>query len=186
MMGSYERRGAARRHSIEISGPDLFSLVEVFGGIFAVLLFVYFSEVLMVGGASRLLPPMNDPGEYRVSWPGKGSGWVVIVYRRHIALLETNERADAGHICDPTGPFVRYVRRVYLSREDYLVFGIVEGAIPRMVEARNCLLSMFPNQPIRISTVAADREFFKAVGSEAQLPRHLETVFKNNMIGGQP
>jgi len=163
----------------------MFSLVEVFGGIFAVLLFVYFCTLMMVGGVNRFLPPTNDPGDYRLSWPGKGSGWVVLVYHDRLVILETNEPpVERGRICDPSSPYVNYIRKVYLSRQDHIIFGIVEGGIPTMVEARQCLIEMFQDQPLRISTVIADREFLKVVDGTMQIPPHLKTVFRNRMIGG--
>jgi hypothetical protein len=156
----------------------MFALVEVFGGIFAVLLFVYFLIVTVAGGgAARALPPSNDAGEYRMSWPGNGSGWVVLVYPDRVVIPETGEATFAGALCEPVSGYVRYIRQVYVGREEAFVYALLDGGVSTMVEARDCLISMFPGQAVPVSTLVADQEFLKIVAA-GEIPPHLKRVLR--------
>lgn len=124
-----------------------------------------------------MLEAQVDEGDYRISWPGGTSGWVILSYSDRLKVVETQATAFTGHICEADSVFVSYAQLRYLNTGDKLIFAIFEGGEPSFVEARSCLIDRFENIPLRIGFIIADREFLKSIAVN-QIPLHIETVLR--------
>lgn len=139
-------------------------MMAIFGGMFALMLvFLLVVNLYSTAAVRERLERGDEQGQYRIERLDGGAGYVVIVFPRALRIVETGEQVPAGSICTPGSPFMEYARRVYASKQEQLVFFILEGGIPPMSVARNCLREMWPGRLLTIGWVIADNEFLKSV-----------------------
>ena len=105
----------------------------------------------------------SDEGLYRVGWAAGGAGFVVLAFPDEVRIVEPGEAAGGGRICAPDSPFVGYVRRIYRAERQQIVFAILEGGVPTMAEARNCIRTVLPGRELTIGWIAANDELLKSV-----------------------
>lgn len=139
-------------------------MVEIFGGIFALLL-VLFLLMNLVSTAALVarLEAASDEGLYRVGWGQSGTGFVVLSFPDEVRIVETGETAQRGEVCAPASPFVAYARRVYHADKQQLIFAILEGGVATMAEARACMMRVMPNRTLSIGWIIANNELLKSV-----------------------
>ena len=142
------------------------AMMAAFGGFFGLLLVFLVLVNLFTGEAAReRLESAGENGLFRIERPDKrGSGFVVITFPASLRIVETGEEAQPGGICAHGGaPFAEYARRVYANRGDQLVFFMLEGSVPVMAEARECLRNLWHGRSVTIGWVIADNELLKSV-----------------------
>ena len=161
-------RGAA---DLENSVP----MMAIFGGFFGILLVFLVLVNLFTGEAAReRLEQAGEDGLYRIERQDKsGSGFMVITFPGALRIVETGQRVQLGAVC-PGGSsaFSDYARNVYENQGDQLVFFMLEGSVPVMAEARECLRNFWPDQAVTIGWVIADTELLKSV-SLNDIPAHI-------------
>lgn len=139
-------------------------MVEIFGGVFALLLVLFLlMNLLSQAALVERLEEASDEGLYRVGWGASGAGFVVLAFPGELRIVETGEALTAGSICDPGGPFVDYVRRIYQQEKQQIVFAILQEGVPTMAEARNCIRSTLPGQLLTVGWIIANDELLKSV-----------------------
>lgn len=139
-------------------------MVEIFGGLFALLLVLFLiMNLLSQAALVERIEAASDEGLYRVGWDAGGSGFVVLAFPGEVRIVETGESAGAGRICAPGSPFVDYVRRIYGGERQQVVFAILEGGVSTMAEARNCIRAVLPGRELTIGWIVASDELLKSV-----------------------
>ena len=139
-------------------------MVEIFGGLFALLLVLFLiMNLLSQAALVERIEAAADEGLYRVGWDAGGAGFVVLAFPAEVRIVETGEAAGGGGICAPDSPFVDYVRRVYGAERQQIVFAILEGGVATMAEARNCIRAILPGRELTIGWIVANDELLKSV-----------------------
>ena len=159
-------------------------MVEIFGGIFAVLLILLVFLNLFTKNATdrlRQLALRGQGTDYRLPWPGGSAGYVVLALSDRLKIVQNQVTVFRGHYCEPTSSFVAYARDRYLGKREHLVFVIFEGGVSSFAEARSCLLRQFPNSEVLISWIVADKEVLKEVG-ENRFPHYVDTVWRGTEL----
>ena len=151
-------------------------MVEIFGGVFALLL-VLFLLVNLFSQASieERLGSINEDGPYKVSWGANGSGYTLITFPTELRIIETGETVKYDDICTPNSPFVSYVKKVYKKPKQQIIFTIVENSVTTMVKARSCIRKILSKQRITIGWIIADREMIKSVNLN-DIPPYIKEV----------
>lgn len=149
-------------------------MVEIFGGVFALLLVLYLlMNLLSQAALFERLESAREEGLYRVGWDAGGSGFVVLAFPDELRIVETGAVVAADNICAPGGEFVDYVRRVYRADRQQIVFAILEGGVPTMATARNCIRSVLPGRELTIGWIVANNELLKSV-SLNDIPAYIQ------------
>ena len=139
-------------------------MVEIFGGIFALLLVLFLiMNLLSQAALVERLEAASDEGLFRVGWGPSGSGFVVLAFPSELRIVETGEAIGTEDICAPQSPFVAYARQIYHVDQQQLIFAILEHGVATMAKARNCLMRVLPNQTIAIGWIIANDELLKSV-----------------------
>ena len=139
-------------------------LVEIFGGIFALLLVLFLMMNLISQAAvAERLESATEEGLYRVGWSENGAGFVVLAFPGELRIVETGDVVDAAEICQPDSPFVNYARKVYRLERQQIIFAVLEQGVPTMAASRNCLMRLWPERSIAIGWIIADDELLKLV-----------------------
>jgi len=139
-------------------------MVEIFGGVFALLLVLYLLMNLLTQAAVfERLETAKEEGLYRVGWDAAGSGFVVLAFPAELRIVETGATVARDEICRPDGDFVAYVRRIYRAERQQIVFAILDGGVPTMADARNCIRATLPGRELTIGWIVANNELLKSV-----------------------
>ena len=139
-------------------------MMAIFGGVFGLLLVFLVIVNLFSDAAQReRLERGGEDGLYRIERLDGGAGFVVITFPGELRIIETGESVSPADICRSSGAFPAYAQRVYESNRDQLVFFILEGGVPTMAAARECLRRMWPQRVLTIGWVIADNELLKSV-----------------------
>ena len=139
-------------------------MVEIFGGIFALLLVLFLIMNLMTQASLvERLEAAKDEGLHRVGWGANGAGFVVLAFPQELRIVETGEVVPAGEICRAGSPFTRYTRRIYEAQQQQLIFAILSGGVGTMAEARNCIMRVLPDRVLSIGWIIANDELLKSV-----------------------
>ena len=151
-------------------------MVEIFGGVFALLMvLLLLINVFTYAAMEERLEAGRDEGAYRVGWGASGAGYVVITFPNQLSIIETGETVARGTICQPRSPFVRYAKKIYQAQKQQLIFTILEGSVPTMAEARNCMLKIMPDRLLHIGWIIANNELLKSVSLD-DIPAHIRQV----------
>ncbi len=139
-------------------------MVEIFGGVFALLLVLFliinlFSQAALI----ERLEEATDSGLYRVGWGSSGTGFVVIAFPSEIRIVETGETVAGDQLCRPGSPFAAYVRKTYRSEKQQLIFAILEQGVTTMAAAHACMRKTLPDRRIAIGWIIANNELLKSV-----------------------
>lgn len=149
-------------------------MVEIFGGLFALLLVLFLiMNLLSQAALVERIEAASDEGLYRVGWDAGGAGFVVLAFPAEVRIVETGEAVGGGRICAPDSPFVDYVRRIYRAQRQQVVFAILEGGVPTMAEARNCIRAVLPERELTIGWIVANEELLKSV-SLSDIPAYVK------------
>ena len=139
-------------------------MVEIFGGIFALLLVLFLlMNLLSQAALVERLETASEEGLYRVGWGASGEGYVVLAFPAELRIVETGAAVSAGSICRADSPFVAYVRRVYQADRQQIVFAILADGVGTMAEARNCIMRVLPERLLSIGWIIANDELLKSV-----------------------
>ena len=139
-------------------------MLAVFGSMFALMLvFLVVINAVSEAAVQERLREGESDGDYRIERMDGGSGYVIIAFPSLLRIVETAESVPAGVICEPSGAFRRYAQRIYSDENEQLVFFVLEGSVPTMAEARDCLRLMWPDTEVHIGWVIADNELMKSV-----------------------
>ena len=139
-------------------------MIEIFGGLFALLLVLFLiMNLLSQAALVERIEAAADEGLYRVGWDAGGSGFVVLAFRAEVRIVETGEAVGVDAVCAPDSPFVDYVRRIYRAERQQIVFAILEGGVSTMAEARNCIRTLLPGRELTIGWIVANDELLKSV-----------------------
>lgn len=139
-------------------------MMAVFGGMFALMLvFLLIVNIFSESAVRERLQETADDGLYRIESETGSQGFVVIVFPNSLRIVETGEGVPLDDICTPGSAYRVYADRVYDDMSQQLLFFVLEGSIPIMAAARNCLASIWPEREIKIGWVIADNEFLKSV-----------------------
>lgn len=139
-------------------------MVEIFGGIFALLLVLFLiMNLLSQAALVERLETAADEGLYRVGWGSSGSGFVVLAFPAELRIVETGDAVPTGEICQPDSPFVAYARRVYQAEHQQIIFAVLQNGVPTMAEARHCMMRVLPGRTLSIGWIIANDELLKSV-----------------------
>ncbi len=150
-------------------------MMAIFGGFFGILLVFLVLVNLFTGEAAReRLERAGEGGLHRIERPDKsGSGFIVITFPDALRIVETEEQVPIGSACSGgSTTFTEYAHNVYESKGDQLVFFMLEGSVPMMAEARECLRNFWPDQAVTIGWVIADSELLKSIALN-DIPAHI-------------
>lgn len=166
-------------NSLEDQERNNAPLVEIFGGLFALLLVLF----LLLNQLSRIaaeeqrenrLEEGVDEGLYRVGWGPHGAGYVVIAFPQELHIVQTGSVIRRGQICAPGSPYRDYALQVYNSGpRQQIIFAILEGGVATMAEARGCLIELMPWRPLSVGWLIADNELLKSVSLD-DIPYHIK------------
>jgi hypothetical protein len=164
-------------------------MVEIFGGIFALLLVLFLlMNLLSQAALAERLEAAAEEGLYRVGWGANGAGFVVLTFARELRIVENGETVAAGpdgDLCHPSSPFVRYVRRIYQGERQQIIFAILQDGVGTMAEARNCIMRVLPaERPVTVGWIIANDELLKSV-SLGDIPAHVRQATLPAVLPGQ-
>lgn len=149
-------------------------MVEIFGGIFALLLVLFLlMNLFSTAALVERLEAASDEGLHRVGWGQSGSGFVVLAFPSELRIVETGETVARGEICAPASPFVAYALRVYRADRQQIIFAILEEGVATMAEARNCMMRTMPERALAIGWIIANNELLKSV-SLGDIPAYVK------------
>ncbi len=172
-----------RHDSLRDSERNNAPMIEIFGGVFALLLVLFLLINLFSQASIReRLEEINDGGDYKVSWGARGSGYAIITFPSELRIVETNETVKYDDICKPNDPFVAYAKKIYSQPKQQMIFTITEESVPVMAKARNCIRRALPNRRIAIGWIIAERELLKSV-SLNDIPPYISDVIKDRAGG---
>lgn len=138
-------------------------MMAIFGGVFGLLLvFLVVVNLYSEAVQRERLERGGEDGLYRIERMDGGSGYVVLTFPGELRIVETGASVGPEAVCGG-GAFVDYARRVYQTDGDQLVFFILEGSVPTMAAARECLRRLWPERVLTIGWVIADNELLKSV-----------------------
>ena len=159
-------------------GENNAPMVEIFGGLFALML-VLFVIVNLLSEASvrERLEQTSEEGLYRINWGRSGSGFVVIAFPDSLRIVENNIAVPLSRVCAPDSPFVDYARRIYGVPKQQIVFTVLERSVPAMRAARDCIGAVMGNRPLTIGWIIADREMLKSVSLD-DIPPYIEEAIQ--------
>ena len=159
-----EQEGRDSLAGLALQEENSAPMMAIFGGMFALMLvFLLVVNLYSTAAVRERLERGDEQGQYRIERMDGGAGYVVIVFPKVLRIVETGEQVPHGVICAPGSPFMDYARKVYAGEKEQLVFFILEGGVPSMSVARNCLRNMWPGRLLTIGWVIADDEFLKSV-----------------------
>ncbi len=140
-------------------------MVEIFGGIFALLLVLFLlMNLLSQAALAERLEAAAEEGLYRVGWGASGAGFVVLTFADELRIVENGDTVAAGELCHPGSPFVYYVRRIYQGERQQIIFAILQDGVGTMAEARNCIMRVLPaDRPVTVGWIIANDELLKSV-----------------------
>lgn len=157
-------------------------MLAVFGGMFAVMLvFLVLVNVVSEAAVRERLLDGADEGMYRISRMDGGEGFVVLTFPDSLRIVETGEGVGLKDICAAGSAYREYADSIYSRENAQIVFVVLEGSVPLMAEARNCLRIMFPDVPLHIGWVMADAEFLKSVVLD-DIPPYIQDYAQRNRI----
>ena len=149
-------------------------MVEIFGGIFALLLVLFLlMNLFSTAALVERLEAAADEGLHRVGWGPSGAGFVVLAFPSELRIVETGETVPRGEICAPASPFVSYALHVYQADAQQLIFAILEEGVATMAEARNCMMRAMPERTLAIGWIIANDELLKSV-SLGDIPAYVQ------------
>lgn len=149
-------------------------MMAVFGGMFALMLvFLLLINVFSEAAVRERLKESSDDGAYRIDRMDGGSGYSIIVFPGSLRIVETGEGVSLDAICAQGSPYVEYAQQIYARPNEQLLFFLLEGSIPTMSVARECLRSLWPDAQLHIGWVMADNEFLKSVVLD-DIPEYIE------------
>lgn len=169
---------AARRTLEEESNAPM---MAIFGGVFGLLLvFLVLVNMFSAAAVRERLERAGEDGLYRIERPDGGAGFVVLTFPDSLRIVETGEGFSPGFICSSeSSGFINYVRRVYENQRDQIVFFILEGSVPVMAEARECIRTMWPGRIVTVGWVIADNELMKSVTLN-DIPDYIREYVESN------
>lgn len=139
-------------------------LIEIFGGIFALMLVLFLIiSLLTQSNLIERLESAEEEGLHRVGWGTNGTGFVVLAFPGEVRIVENSETVVDDNICQPGSPFVRYVQKIYGQPKQQIIFAILENSVPTMAKARNCIMSVMPNRTVSIGWLVASNELLKSI-----------------------
>lgn len=139
-------------------------LIEIFGGIFALMLVLFLIITFLAQSSLKeRLEAASEEGLYRVGWGSNGTGFVVLTFPEELRIVESSETVLRGEICRPGSPFAQYAQRIYSNPKQQIIFAILEGSVPTMAEARNCIMSIMPQRTLAIGWLVASNELLKSI-----------------------
>ena len=139
-------------------------MVEIFGGIFALLLVLFLlMNLFSTAALVERLEAASDEGLHRVGWGPSGAGFVVLAFPTELRIVETGETVPRDAVCAPANPFIAYALRVYQADKQQIIFAILEGGVPTMAAARNCMMRVMPDRALAIGWIIANNELLKSV-----------------------
>lgn len=154
--------------------------IEIFGGIFALLLVLFLIVNMMAASAlQERMEQTSDEGLYRINWQNGSTGYVVMVFPDSLRIVETGETLAFADICRPASAFVRYATEVYNAKDSQLIFAIMERSIPPMRRARDCVQQLMPQRRIAIGWIIASNELLKSMRLE-DMPAHIGEVLEGS------
>ena len=149
-------------------------MMAVFGGMFALMLvFLLLINVFSEAAVRERLKEGSEEETYRIERMDGGSGYSIIVFPGSIRIVETGEGIAQKDICKADSAYVAYARQIYALPNEQLLFFLLEGSIPTMAVARECLRSSWPDSQVHIGWVMADNEFLKSVVLD-DIPDYIE------------
>ena len=159
-------------------GENNAPMVEIFGGLFALMLVLFLIVSLMSEASVReRLDRTSEEGLYRINWSQSGSGFVVIAFPNNLRIVETNVVVPLARVCEPGGAFPEYVRKVYGAPKQQIVFTVLERSVPAMRAARDCIGAVMGNRSLTIGWIIADREMLKSVSLD-DIPPYIEEAIQ--------
>lgn len=147
--------------------------IEIFGGIFALLLVLFLLvNLLSTSAIHERIEQANEDGLFRINWQDGGAGFVIITFPDSLRIVETNQVLSHENICTPQSPFVQYVRRIYSQEKTQIIFALLENSVPVMRVARDCIQRQMPTKQITIGWIVASNELLKSMKLD-DIPAHI-------------
>lgn len=151
-----------------------FSIVEVFGGTFALLVVLFIIlNIISEAQQQQRLERTIEQGSYKISWQNNSEGYIVIAFTDHLFIVEQAKKIPKANICSPNSAFVDYIRQIYNNNKKQIVFAIVEGATHTMRLGRDCMRKTLANKQLSIAWIIANQELLKSVNIN-QLPAYIK------------
>lgn len=153
--------------------------IEIFGGIFALLLVLFLLvNLLSTVAIHERIDEFSEDGLYRINWQQGGEGFVVMTFPDSIRIVETNATIAYEDICTPQSSFVHYINKVYSKEKTQLIFALLEDSVPVMRRARDCVQQQMPGRRVSIGWIIASNELLKSMKLD-DIPAHII-----NAVGG--
>ncbi len=157
-----------------IDQNDDMPMIEIFGGLFAVLLVLFVIITLLSSyQETTRLDDSAEPGEFTVGFQGEGEGHVVISSPNGIFIPSLGKRLDKKSICAKNSAFIPFSKDIYLNQKQQIIFAIVSGGVSSMAIARDCLRQVLYKKQLTIGWIIADDELLKSM-SLNQLPDYIK------------
>lgn len=138
--------------------------IEIFGGIFALLLVLFLLiNLLSTVAINERIDKVSEEGLYRINWQNGGAGFVVITFPDSIRIIETNENIPYADLCTPQSPFVRYIEKVYGQEKTQIIFALLDNSVPVMRRSRDCIQQQMTGEKVSIGWIIASNDLLKSM-----------------------
>lgn len=155
-----------------------FSIVEVFGGTFALLVVLFvILNIITEAQLQQRLEKTVEEGEYKISWENNSEGYIIITFPEYLFIVEQSKKVAKANICKPNSAFVKYAQDIYTTTSQQIIFAIVENSTHTMKMGRDCMRQIFPNKRLSIAWIIANQELLKSVAID-QLPAYIKKAIE--------
>ncbi|MEP4928369.1 MAG: hypothetical protein ABJT31_11385 [Hyphomicrobiales bacterium] len=155
-------------------------LVEVFGGLIAVLLIIL--VFISIQGLNFEMRARTDPagiGDYLVHWDNEEFDGVMVTLSKGVmTVIEKQIERNEGDIC--TGEVPQYINETYLQHNRILLLFVTEGGVRLYREMRDCIFESLPNgYDPKIYFIMADKQVLRLRPIE-EMPPEIQYVLEKN------
>lgn len=166
-------------HNLHQQEKNSIPAIEIFGGIFALLLVLFLLvNLLSTVAINERINQFSEDGLYRINWQQGGEGFVVMTFPDSIRIVETNATISYEDICTSQSSFVDYVNKVYSKEKTQIIFALLENSVAVMRRARDCIQQQMPGKRVSIGWIIASNELLKSMRLD-DIPAHII-----NAVGG--
>ena len=151
--------------------------IEVFGGVFAILMVLFLIiNLLSTARLEERLDRLSDEGDFKIKWGEHGNGFVIITYPESLFIIETGKFEKYDDICSPKSEFIDYTRKVYSQKKSQIIFAVLDNSVGTMRKARDCIQETYKGKRVSIGWMIVDKSTMTAINL-GDMPYYID---KNN------
>lgn len=166
-----------KRSRESIESNESIASIEVFGGVFAILMVLFLIiNLLSTARLEERLDRLSDEGDFKIKWGEHGNGFVIITYPESLFIIEKGKFEKYDDICSPKSEFIDYARKVYSQKKSQIIFAVLDNSVGTMRKARDCIQETYKGKRVSIGWMIVDKSTMTAINL-GDIPYYID---KNN------